>query len=310
MADSELASFLQKFKALSLAGIKASLNAEAVNGAVSVILKADIGRLNSHNQPIGKYRSPAYRRRQERRRKTFIPSESKVETDADIEALVSEADALVNLEEQNVSHSKNSTTAISNGHNDPVDIELEVKSTMQLVDTTEEVSLMASDDNVITEDNENKEETISEVHIIENESCAIESGIDQNSCEVNALDQQIVKSETENVTVRPSYVTINATAIIEDSPNVKFTEEEWGSLLRFLGSKEHLRKNIPNVIFLNSASSQSSERLFKHIVKIEIIVNTECLWESPRSYIWRNIGQDTWTRGNGTAINLIRIHQK
>ena len=89
---------------------------------------------------------------------------------------------------------------------------------------------MATDDNVITEDNENTlhigklEETLSEVHIIQNESCATESGTDQNFREVNALDQVIVKSETENVIVRPSYVAINATAIIKDPPNVKFTE--------------------------------------------------------------------------------------
>ena len=45
MADNELESFLFKFKSLSVAGFKASFNAEAVDGAVSVTLKADIGRL-------------------------------------------------------------------------------------------------------------------------------------------------------------------------------------------------------------------------------------------------------------------------
>ena len=44
MADYELESFLSKFRLLSVPGIKASFNAEAVNVAVSVTLNADIGR--------------------------------------------------------------------------------------------------------------------------------------------------------------------------------------------------------------------------------------------------------------------------
>ena len=44
MANYELEIFLSKFRLLSVPGIKASFNAEAVNVTVSVTLKADIGR--------------------------------------------------------------------------------------------------------------------------------------------------------------------------------------------------------------------------------------------------------------------------
>ena len=63
---------------------------------------------------------------------------------------------------------------------------------------------MTSDGNVTSDDSENKVqigimiERLSEVHMIENEFCSIESGTDQNSLKVNALDKQIVKSENEH----------------------------------------------------------------------------------------------------------------
>ena len=34
------------------------------------------------------------------------------------------------------------------------------------------------------------------------------------------------------------------------------------------------------------------------------------LWEGARSYIWQHLGGDnTWTRGDGTKITLVKIHQ-
>ena len=48
---------------------------------------------------------------------------------------------------------------------------------------------------------------------------------------------------------------------------------------------------------------------FEHIVAVKLIVNTAQLWESPRSYIWKHLGNNSvWTRGNGTEIRLSRIH--
>lgn len=74
MAHIEIDSFVQKFKNLWHAGLKASLNVDAENGEASVTLKADLGYipppfhvLRPHGQPPRPQRGPAYQRRQERR---------------------------------------------------------------------------------------------------------------------------------------------------------------------------------------------------------------------------------------------------
>ena len=110
--------------------------------------------------------------------------------------------------------------------------------------------------------------------------------------------------------MRSSLACIRATAVIENSPYALFSNEEWESLKRFITSKEHLQKNVENITFCSTKSSEMCGGVCKHFVNIELAVKTKNLWETPRSYIWRNIGQDSWNRGNGSIITLTRIHQK
>ena len=70
MAFIELDSFVEKFKNLWHAGIKASLNIEADHGQASVTLKAGLGQIPPplhHGHVPQQYRGPAYHRRQDRR---------------------------------------------------------------------------------------------------------------------------------------------------------------------------------------------------------------------------------------------------
>ena len=75
MAHYEIDSFVIKFKQLWLAGTKATLKIEAVDGQASVILTAGLGHPpplapgpHGHDQPPRQHRGPAYLRRQERRK--------------------------------------------------------------------------------------------------------------------------------------------------------------------------------------------------------------------------------------------------
>ena len=112
-------------------------------------------------------------------------------------------------------------------------------------------------------------------------------------------------------TQMPSVVTIFATAILEDSPNETLDNEELESLYRFVTSKDHLVKNIENIEFNYLSSRQFRSNKFKHTIQVSIKVKTASLWEGPRSYIWRHLGNDnTWARGNGSRFNLVKIHQK
>ena len=69
MADSEIESFLTKFKHLCSAGINASLS--CAHGKAIVTLHAEIGMISSPSKvsltPPSKHRSPAYHRRIARR---------------------------------------------------------------------------------------------------------------------------------------------------------------------------------------------------------------------------------------------------
>ena len=42
-------------------------------------------------------------------------------------------------------------------------------------------------------------------------------------------------------------MTIHATAVTTNSPHEEFTNDEWGSILRFVADKEHMKKNVADV---------------------------------------------------------------
>ena len=124
-----------------------------------------------------------------------------------------------------------------------------------------------------------------------------------------------VKSADENVRasepVIPPIATIHATAVIEDSPNFNLDNEELESLQRFIASKEHLVRNVANLEFKYLSSREFRSNKFKHTIEVKIHVKTENLWEGARNYIWKHLGdENTWSRGNGSRITLVRRHQK
>ena len=113
------------------------------------------------------------------------------------------------------------------------------------------------------------------------------------------------------VNVVKEIVTIKATAIIEDSPNVTLASDEIESIYRFIASKDHLIKNIADAQVTHLSSREFRNQKYKHTVGVRIIVKTGNLWEGARSYIWRHLGGDNaWTRGDGTRITLVKIHQE
>ena len=80
---------------------------------------------------------------------------------------------------------------------------------------------------------------------------------------------------------------------------------------RFLTNKDHLLRNIANFKFNYLSSREFRLNKFKHTVEVEVNVKTANLWEGARSYVWKHLVSDnTWSRGNGTQITLVRIHQK
>ena len=108
----------------------------------------------------------------------------------------------------------------------------------------------------------------------------------------------------------PKIAPIYATAIFENSPNAQIMNEELESLKKINKHEGHLVNNIDQVYFEPLSTIELRNRLFKHTCQVIINVKNGNLWETPRSYLWKHIGQDNWASGNGTEISIIRIHQK
>ena len=117
------------------------------------------------------------------------------------------------------------------------------------------------------------------------------------------------KEKEVNYKIKP-IVTIHATAVIADSPNAALTSDEIDLLMRFLTNRDHLQRNISNIAYEYLCSEPLRNCKFKHTVGLKIDVRTENLWEGPRSYLWKHVGQDLWSRGNGSVISVAWIHQK
>lgn len=103
--------------------------------------------------------------------------------------------------------------------------------------------------------------------------------------------------------------TVHAIAIIENSVNVTLAEEEINAMRNIIYGKDHLAKNIMD-LQVKYVSTRESRQKFKHTAEIILHVNTANLWDGPRNYIWKHLGNDAWRSKNGTEIKFVKIHQK
>ena len=108
----------------------------------------------------------------------------------------------------------------------------------------------------------------------------------------------------------PAVVQISAIGIFEDSPNRDLGRDAVASLFKLIKHKEHLENNVENIEWKHLSSREFRDNRFKHTFEIVIHVKTANLWEGARAYLWKHIGGETWTRGNGTVISLAKMHQK
>ena len=222
-----------------------------------------------------------------------------------------ESNATVDLSQDNITHNESAVEIENN--NDLNSDRVETAEKAVIVTDVQSVKSELATTHLETESVEPEKSGVDN-EIIENEITLSESVDDSSLTPLMVKEAELesgVNQKAHDVpTPTPHVVTIHATAIVEKSPHTMFVEEEWDSLIRFIYSKEHLKQNIEKVRHCNSTSRDYMSGLYQHNVKIELLVKTSSLWETPRSYIWRNIGQDSWNRGNGTTIKLTRIHQK
>ena len=301
----EIDSFILKFRQLWGAGLDAHLDLETHAGNAWVNLKLNLGQNRSN--PVGsefqKRCSPSRARRRERRSASFKCNEDKI--------IAQKEDEVIEVVERKIADSvvtdlANMTEEVIAGNSDAKEGASVNKGGCKYENSVENLGATIHEDIVIND--EIAEEVKSkDADIIINDKIAEE---------VISEDAESQLTNTSNVTacsdaiVRSPVVTIHATAVIENSPHETFSNDEWVSVLRFIADKEHMKKNVADVKYGQTKSRMLGNGISRHTVELEIFVKTEFLWETPRAYIWKHIGQDSWERRNGSSIRLTKIHQK
>ena len=84
---------------------------------------------------------------------------------------------------------------------------------------------------------------------------------------------------------------IHATTVVECSLHPQLKQEDTESFQKFLLSEDHLEKNIVkmNMKFETVSSKGFRNNRFTHTVSLELHVFLSCLWESPLSYIAKQV---------------------
>ena len=107
-----------------------------------------------------------------------------------------------------------------------------------------------------------------------------------------------------------AFVIVHATAVLENCPHDQLLQDDLNHLRKLFSSDNHLRNNIAQVELKHLSSRRFRSNLFTHTVSVLLSVKTSGLWDSPRQYIWKHLGQNDYIKTNGTKMKLTRIHVK
>ena len=105
-------------------------------------------------------------------------------------------------------------------------------------------------------------------------------------------------------------VVVYATAVINDSSSETVTKTDICSLENLIFRENHLKDNIARTQIGGYDSRSFRNGRFKHTIEFLIFVKAWKLWDSPKQYIWKHLGQLEWKKDSGTRVNFTRIHVK
>ena len=127
---------------------------------------------------------------------------------------------------------------------------------------------------------------------------------------VAAADPPVVTvsvAEALQEPVKEAIEKVHATAVIENSPDENCDYQE---IYNLVVKEHHMRNNIVDIKMNHESSRKFRSNLFTHTVSMILTVKTATLWDSPRQYVWKHLGQNEWKKKNGTAIKFVKIHVK
>ena len=316
MHAAELDSFVFKFKHLWRAGCDAHLEINSHAGQAWVGLHVRLGHAQRpHHQNlytnVNKARNGSSRqRRRERRaaqRKQAEEATTNESTEVTEEVIDTNNTEKVAAEEVDTVSSRESEKA----ETDLIETDTAGKAAESEKEKTDLIEQDRAEKAVYKNVQISPEEGEVEVSKTAKIDKKIEEQIEKRADDIlnEVCDTVTVTAAAHSVNIVPTVVTINATAIIDNSPNEVLTNEDISSIVKILRNKEHLASNIVNIEY-SYLSTREFRQKFKHTVGLAIFVKTRNLWEGARSYIFRHIGRDTWTLRNGSEVNILRIHHK
>ena len=104
---------------------------------------------------------------------------------------------------------------------------------------------------------------------------------------------------------------VHAQVSFADCPRESLSSKELTSVEGILFRLDHMKQNLKSKEFGRYSTRRSDDGVnFTHTLDLKLFVATERLWETARSYIWRHMGQYTWTLHDGTQVTMNRIHVK
>ena len=301
-SDSELETFVQKFRHLWKSGLDAQLNLEAHAGEAWVGLHLRLGQepgpLHRKPQFTNVKKSPSARdRRRELRAADRAASEMLKQEEDNIvvnepNGNETEIDDIEAEEAFETESSENNAATVEEACDVHLGKEAEING------ATEDV---VSDEN-LEEAKQNKNESMEDV-------------IDNSVVETKATIEG--KEEPEPAIVKPpeekaatAERTVFATFLFENAVKESVTEEDVETMNRIIKSKDHLCRNVGNIFYRLNYSEKLRSGHFEHRVQAEIIVMQSNLWEPAKNYIRHHLGRDEWKLRDGTTVSLRRIHEK
>ena len=281
--DAEINSFVVKFKQLWKAGYAAHLDMDSFNG------KAWLGIRIQLDEPIetSSYHEHCSVSKERRKKKKTEVKSNAVQQDASVVPNEAVDNNTVDNAKEHANLCCNSSPQANSKNEIVINDDASVKPAE--LGSSSEVENIAPSDAVDTLDlNE---------HEIINSGDSFGSGSFSNDITNPVENDEII-------------VQVHATATFQESKLSLLGNYEVDSFVQICNSKTHLRENIVNIDCGHAKSYGTQDSLFTHELPVVLLIKTSRLWQSPRSYIWKQLGNSVWTLRDGVKVTLDRIHQK
>jgi hypothetical protein len=302
MDNSELGTFVQKFRRLWKSGLDAHLDIDTHAGQAWVSLRVRLGQAPGPLQPHPQFPPHLKRTRDgpsRQRRRARRAAEQAVKAGSE-EAHSSEVEAEEAVQgriaEETIEHEAENAQP-----DEMADCSAEVAEEIleHNVESTEEVtSRLENEQEAVSETrNEPVEETV------QNDTDTADKTSDE------PLAEPHVEPCQDNAVLQPEETTVFATVVIENSKQEELYQTDLNSLQDLIFRENHLRENIAKLEF-GQLYTRKLRNNCKHTLELKLSVKARNLWEHPKSYIWKHFGRNEWAKPNGSKVTFNRIHVK